>query len=1037
MLESSMRAGRRRPILAALGLLAAASLPAAQLTLSPDEITTGSNSEFTFTVEGCEDKFLILIVGPTQEETVVDGLGTFGVGLENATYLHLGFIPEDGMLLTCDVPCLSPLLGNTFYVQGFAFGPEEVCGISNVSTLNITDENSPDCDDDGLPDVCEPDCDADGIPDDCEDDCDNDGIPDDCEDDCDADGIPDDCEDDCDADGIPDDCEDDCDNDGIPDDCENDCDNDGTPDDCEDVPDCNNNYIPDNCDIASGESKDLNNNGIPDECEPDCDDDGIPDDIEDDCDSDGIPDDCEPDCDYDGIPDDCEPDCDADGIPDECEPDCDADGIPDDCEADCDADGTPDDCEDDCDNDGTPDDCEDDCDADGIPDDCEDDCDYDGIPDDCEPDCDADGIPDDCEDDCDADGTPDDCEDDCDADGIPDDCEDDCDADGTPDDCEEDCDADGIPDDCEPDGDNDGIPDDCEECPPPSHDCELGCWNLKDSPHGNAASPYYGLRLDGLFGDYPNVYTFSWEHPGAGGVICYDGDGTLTISGVAYGGLDVGSDWDDDVQGYLTVDFVYTNVECKGDGLVVKKSNGGNGYGTVTWEETGETIPLFAKHNDSNIYATFDDGDFEGWMKFENGSPGCCQDWISEYTPASQCPEIPDCDSDGTPDWDEPDCDYDGIPDDCEPDCDNDGIPDDCDEPTDGPCAVVDPVSVPDHPYDGDYGALILDSYCTDNHGPEFEWGHGTTFEEFGDGTARLLGTLESRTHPGSSLHLDISFWNRVDPGDWNHPPEDPYLNLYSDLPNQYLAPNGPVDPDTWHYYREAYGLVSGSGDFNGVWLAWEIDGPEYDDPPAQVGTGAHGRNVNFGLGAWMYQYVDKQPYDDDICFKEDGNAPWDYYVEIFPEPECEPECVQNMTVNLGSGSKVDASLSLGESMLQLVPGSGSIEALGESVGWTGTLRDMDGSGNAYRLNLMFTAPVIVDEATTAYGEVAGVLVGVAGSEVGTTRVLRSVQALAGAVLSDGRILLPTLAGGNFSIREVSRGQVLAETTGYLNFTPE
>ena len=946
MLESSLRAGRRRPILAALGLLAAASLPAAQLTLSPDEITTGSDTEFTFTVEGCPDSFLILIVGPTQEDTFIDGLGTFGVGLDTATFLHLGFIPEDGLALTCDVPCLSPLLGNTFYAQAFAFDPEEVCGISNVSTLNINDDDSPDCDGDGLPDVCEPDCDSDGIPDDCEDDCDGDGIPDDCEDDCDADGIPDDCEDDCDYDGIPDDCEDDCDADGIPDDCEADCDNDGIPDDCEDTPDCNGNNIPDDCDITSGESKDLNGNGIPDECDPDCDDDGIPDDVEPDCDGDGIPDDCEDDCDYDGIPDDCEPDCDADGIPDECEPDCDADG-------------------------------------------------------------------------------------------IPDDCEDDCNNDGTPDDCEEDCDSDGTPDVCEPDMDGDGIPDDCEECPPPSHDCDLGCWNLKNSPHGNAASPYYGLRLDGLFGDYPNVYTFSWEHPGAGGTICYDGAGTLTISGVAYGGLDVGSDWDDDVQGFLTVDFVYTNVECKGDGLVVKKSGGGNGYGTATWEATGETIPLFAKHNSSDVYATFDDGDFEGWMMFENGSPGCCQDWISEYMPASQCPEVPDCDSDGTPDADEPDCDNDGIPDDCEPDCDNDGIPDDCDEPTDGACVVVDPVSVPDHPKSGDYGALILDSYCTDNHGPEFEWGHGTTFEEFGDGTARLLGSLESRTHPGSSLHLDISFWNRVDPGDWNHPPEDPYLDGYSDLPNQYLDPNGPVDPDQWHYYREAYGLVSGSGVFNGVWLAWEIDGPEYGDPPAQVGTGAHGRNVNFGLGAWMYQYVDAQPYDDDICFKEDKYSPWDYYVEIFPEPECEPECVQNMTVDLGSGSKVDASLSLGASMLQLVPGSGSMDSTDGSVGWTGTLRATNGTGDAYRLNLRFVDPVAIDEATTAYGQVAGVLVGVAGSEVGTTRVLRSVQELAGAVLSDGRILLPNLAGGNFSIREVSRGQVLAETTGYLSFVPE
>ena len=359
--------------------------------------------------------------------------------------------------------------------------------------LDATCSSGPDCDGDGIADVCEADCDADGVPDDCEADCNEDGIPDDCdpssdcdgnglpdpcdpdcdadglpdacEIDCNANGIPDDCESgaDCDVDGIPDDCEPDCDADGLPDDCEADCDSDGVPDDCSGDPDCDGNGVPDSCD------PDCDADGIPDACEADCDSDGTPDDCEPDCDSDGLPDDCEPDCDGDGTPDDCsgEPDCDDNGIPDSCDPDCDGDGTPDACEADCDADGTPDVCEPDCDADGTPDDCEPDCDADGVPDDCEPDCDADGVPDDCSdaPDCDGNGVPDSCEPDCDSDGIPDACEPDCDADGIPDDCSGapDCDANGIPDSCQADCDTDGTPDTCEQDCDGNGIPDDCDE----------------------------------------------------------------------------------------------------------------------------------------------------------------------------------------------------------------------------------------------------------------------------------------------------------------------------------------------------------------------------------------------------------------------------------------------------------------------------------------------------------------------------------------------------------------------------------------------
>ncbi len=240
------------------------------------------------------------------------------------------------------------------------------CPDSVVLLLQLGE--TPDCNDNLIPDVCEidenstapggpfycqancqPDVNNDGIPYECQGDCNGNGIPDDKDiadatsSDCNANGIPDECgiEPDCNANGIPDDCDianqtsDDCDSNGVPDECDQDCDDDGTPDACETLIDCN-------------------SNGIFDACEMDCDEDGIPDECElsgNDCNQNGLPDDCEvnrdppwnlPDCNNNDVPDECElsgNDCNGNTIPDECDiatglsQDTNSNGIPDECES--------------------------------------------------------------------------------------------------------------------------------------------------------------------------------------------------------------------------------------------------------------------------------------------------------------------------------------------------------------------------------------------------------------------------------------------------------------------------------------------------------------------------------------------------------------------------------------------------------------------------------------------------------------------------------------------------------------------------------
>ena len=78
---------------------------------------------------------------------------------------------------------------------------------------------------------------------------------------------------DCNSDGVPDVCqllENDCNSNSIPDDCditagESDCNSNGLPDECEE--DCNQNGIPDECDISRDSSADCNTNGVLDECD--------------------------------------------------------------------------------------------------------------------------------------------------------------------------------------------------------------------------------------------------------------------------------------------------------------------------------------------------------------------------------------------------------------------------------------------------------------------------------------------------------------------------------------------------------------------------------------------------------------------------------------------------------------------------------------------------------------------------------------------------------------------------------------------------
>ncbi|MCA8979846.1 MAG: hypothetical protein KDC14_07455 [Planctomycetes bacterium] len=218
-------------------------------------------------------------------------------------------------------------------------------------------------------------------------------------------------------------------------------------------------------------------------------------------------------------------------------------------------------------------------------------------------------------------------------------------------------------------------------CSAPVAHCDPGCYDLGNKVTGVVAPPDYGLRLDGLFGDPASHWTFDFEAPLTGVQMCYDGTGTIVIDGIAYGGLDVGSDWDPIERGFLEIHFVYENATCVNGNLYVLESEDTFAGGSVTWLNTGDVIELTGKANGAGEIFIFDGqgGDpARGWVMYGNNLVG---DFAMTVFANTNCFPEPDCDNDGIPDSQEADCNANGLPDDCEglPDCNQNGVPDECD----------------------------------------------------------------------------------------------------------------------------------------------------------------------------------------------------------------------------------------------------------------------------------------------------------------------------------------------------------------------
>ena len=178
---------------------------------------------------------------------------------------------DNGIADVCDLDCLG-LSGMCGYIEGC--GQSEDCNENDIpDECDIDGPTSEDCNVNGRPDECEIPVSSGGLcTENCDPDCNANGVPDQCDiagptsEDCNVNELPDECEIPVSSGGLcTENCDPDCNTNGIPDECDVATCWPGQPDfpHCDD---CNRNGVPDSCDIAEGTSSDGNGNNVPDEC---------------------------------------------------------------------------------------------------------------------------------------------------------------------------------------------------------------------------------------------------------------------------------------------------------------------------------------------------------------------------------------------------------------------------------------------------------------------------------------------------------------------------------------------------------------------------------------------------------------------------------------------------------------------------------------------------------------------------------------------------------------------------------------------------
>jgi len=137
--------------------------------------------------------------------------------------------------------------------------------------------------------------------------------------------------------------------------------------------------------------------------------------------------------------------------------------------------------------------------------------------------------------------------------------------------------------------------------------------------------------------------------------------------------------------------------------------------------------------------------------------------------------------------------------------------------------------------------------------GGDFVFDGQAEIAERKDGTATLRGVIVSAANPADRFILQAELTGRMDQTDAAFPPAgSPNKKL---LPGAFTENGGPVDTTNWHYYTDFSGNLVGLDNLTGALVNVNDFGPA-----AQLGRGANGKNLDFGLCAGLETTIVAQP---------------------------------------------------------------------------------------------------------------------------------------------------------------------------------
>jgi len=126
--------------------------------------------------------------------------------------------------------------------------------------------------------------------------------------------------------------------------------------------------------------------------------------------------------------------------------------------------------------------------------------------------------------------------------------------------------------------------------------------------------------------------------------------------------------------------------------------------------------------------------------------------------------------------------------------------------------------------------------------GSDFVFRQPGSFEEYGNGSARLTGSVHRLSDPSTAYDLILSLTGKVQAP----PAQSPILELRS---SAYSSRGGTIDPSTWYYYKQIDGWLVGTGTRSGERIP--VGGMLRS---MQFGSGANGRETSLG-GRGTFSY--------------------------------------------------------------------------------------------------------------------------------------------------------------------------------------